>query len=505
MKKLIILILLLILSCTSTFAIQEHFENLDCCNHHHHEKSKIVKNGDYLSIKDCVAIGLERSPIIKEYAYKLELAKANVGITKASYFPELSAGIGMAQKFNSNTENYLKNYREIPTVGVTLQMMIFDFGKTLANIRMEQFLAISAEYEFLDSVCTTVFDIKTHYYKLLEAKAEYEIQQMNYKYQEENIKKIKVLVKEKKKTSADLAYANTELAKIKSIVIEKEIDYKNSIENLNNAMYLENAPSYNIYETQTFDIDSVVDKKFNYLANKKFDKIYKDDTIFQHPKYSYEEAVKIAYENSPDIKALNSTKNAMEQALLYVKRKYYPELNLGAGYDFINSNEEKNNGFTIAANLSASINAMRQKFDIKGSIAQVNLAETQIKTFKSNLYFSVRKSLNVVNKTYNKIPVKKSQLKFAANNLNLISENYYNNKATQIEFETARNLYFNSLTEYVIAEYDYNSALIALERAMHKHIIDYHDDAEHAIEYHNKNVGGALSKMIYCNKNHKGK
>lgn len=188
---------------------------------------------------------------------------------------------------------------------------------------------------------------------------------------------------------------------------------------------------------------------------------------------------------------------------MYVKRNYYPELNLGAEYDFLNSTEAKNNGLTIGANLSTSINAMRQHFDIKGAMAEVDLAETQIKNFKSDLYFSVRKSLNTVNRTNREILVKKSQLKFASNNLKLTSENYYNNKASQLELETARNLYFNSLNEYVIAEYDYNSALIALERAMHKHIIDYHDYAEHAINHHDKNVGGALSKMIYCNKKHK--
>lgn len=503
MKKVLLLLLLFMFSSIKCSAIQEHSEHVDCCGHHHHEQAKIVKTGDYLSIKDCVAIGLERSPIIKEYAYRLELAKANVGKAKSTYFPELSAGVGIAQKYNSNTENYLKNYREIPTVGVTLQMMIFDFGKTLANIRMEQFLAISAEYEFLDSVCTTVFDIKTHYYKLLEAKAEYEIQKMNYKYQEETIKEIKNLVKQNKRTNADLAYADTELLKIKSILLEKENIYKNAVENLNNSMYFENAPEYNIYETQTFDIDSVIDNKFNYLSSKKFDKIYKDDTIFKHPNYGYDEAIKIAYENSPDIKALVSTRDAMKQSLLYVKRNYYPEINLGAGYDFINSNEAKNNGLSLGATLSTSINAMRQKFDVKGAMAEVDLAETQIKTFKSNLYFAVRKSLNVVNRTNAEIPIKKAQLKYASNNLKLTRENYFNNKATQIELETARNLYFDSLKEYVVAEYDYNSALIALERTMHKHIIDYHDDAEHAINHHSKNVGGALGRMIYCNKKHK--
>ena len=150
------------------FAIQE--QKTDCCCHHHDhtQHAKVVKEGDFLSIKDCIAIGLNNSPVIQEYAYKLEIARANVGKAKSVYFPELSAGVGLSQTYNSDHEVYLRNYREVPNLGVSLTMMIFDFGKNLANIRMEKFLEIAADYEFQDSVCSTVFDIKTHYYKVLK-------------------------------------------------------------------------------------------------------------------------------------------------------------------------------------------------------------------------------------------------------------------------------------------------------------------------------------------------
>ena len=506
MKKLLIIFLAIFITTLKALAIQENSEPIkkpDCCAHHHHtQEAKVVKTGDYLSIKDCIAIGLNNSPIIQEYAYKLEIARANVNKAKSVYFPELSAGAGLTQTYNSDHEVYLRNYREIPNVGVSLTMMIFDFGKNLANIRMEKFLEIAADYEFQDSVCNTVFDIKTHYYKLLKAKAMYEAQLMNLKYQEENIKKISDLVKSGKKDKADLAFANTELYKLQAEVLNKEVTYKNAIEDLNNSMYLKNAPSYNIYETQTFEFKPESLDTFKYLAEKSNDKTYKDDTIFAHPKYTYEEAIKIAYEKSPDLKALVAVRDAMDQALLYVKRNYYPEINIGTGYEFLNSNEVTNNSFSIGANISASINAMRQRFDVKGAVSELKLADTQIQTFKSDLYFAVKQRLNTVDTTYKNIPIKKKQLKYASENLKITTDNYYNDKMKQIDLETAREIYFKSLDDYIESEYKYNLALINLEKAMHEHMIDFHDDAEHAVECHSKEVGRALSKMIYCNKKH---
>lgn len=506
MKKVLIIFLALFITTLRAAAIQEHTateKKHDCCMHHHHtQEAKVVKEGDFLSIKDCIAIGLNNSPIIQEYAYKLEIAKANVNKAKSAYFPELSAGVGLSQTYNSDHQVYLRNYREVPNVGVSLTMMIFDFGKNLANIRMEKFFEIAADYEFQDSVCNTVFDIKTHYYKLLKAKAEYEIQKMNLKYQEENIQKISDLVKSGKKDKTDLAFANTELYKIQAEVLNKEVAYKNAIEDLNNSMYLKNAPSYNIYETQTFEFKPENLDTFKYLAEKNIDKTYKDDTIFTQPKYTYNQAIEIAYEKSPDLKALIAVRDAMDQSLLYVKRNYYPEVNIGTGYEFLNSTEVTNNSFSIGANVSASINAMRQKFDVKGAVSELKLADTQIQTFKSDLYFAVKQRLNTVDTTYKNIPVKKKQLKSASENLKLTADNYYNDKMKQIDLETARTLYFNSLEEYIDTEYQYNLALINLEKAMHEHMIDFHDDAEHAIECHSKEVGRALSKMIYCNKKH---
>lgn len=509
LKNILTVAIILSLSCSQAFAHQ-HNEDIELNEHHHHcdceashnHKLIEVKDGSVLSIRDCISVGVKNSPIIKEYAHKLELAKSNVGLAKSAYFPELSAQAGYHQEFNSNQDDFYRNYRTLPTVGVALNKMIWDFGKTSANIRMEEFLKIAAEYEFEDSVCSTVFDIKMKYYDFLRAEAQVNVDKTNIDLQEQFIKKMKSLVSSNKKNKSDLANAETELTSAKMQLISAEDELKNAKENLNNSMYLLNAPSYSIYETQTFKYDNQLQSAFKNVSLKKTH-IIADDTTFQHPHFTYSEAVELAYKNSPDLKVLVATKDAMEQSLLFIKRSYYPELAGGVTYDYLNSNKYSNNGLGVNVNVSSSLNAMRQKYDVKGGMEQLNLAQNEIEKFKENLYFRVRKAVNIVNKTQEEIPLSQQKVKEALKNLELVNLGYESGKNNQLELQNARNLYYLALGDNVKAQYEYNIALINLEMSMHYHMIDYHDDAEHAIEFHEQNVSNTLSELVNCKKKHK--
>ena len=499
MKKIFLLFFTLFFIPLNVLSI----EDCGCEHHHHFEKSIEVKDNSVLNVRDCISIGVKNSPIIEEYAHRLEIAKSNVGIAKSAYFPEFSVGAGYRQEFNSNREEFVRNYREFPTVGVNLNKMIWDFGRTTANVKMEEFLKIAAEYEFQDIVCQTVFNIKLAYYDLLKAKAYYEAHKTYFEIQNNLVKDIQKLVKSGKKNKADLTNAQIVLYTLKANLAKSQNDYQKAKENLNNAIYLKNAPDYSIYSTQTFIYNPAKQKTFSNVYNLKPDKIVKDDTIFQHPNYTYSKAVELAYQNSPDIKALIATRNSFEQALIFIKRSYYPSLNAGIGYDFLNTNHYNNNGLSVAVTIDSTINGMRQKYDLQGAKAQLNLADTEIETFKDNLYFTVRKCINDVNTTYKNLPVYKDKMNISVENFDLTYNNYISDKMNQLELEHSTQEYFNSLIDYINSQFSYNISLIKLEMAMHEHLIDYHDDAEHVADFHQGDENRALSKLIRCNKKHK--
>ena len=124
----------------------------------------VVKDGTDLDIVKCVALAFKNSPKIRRKKYELDVAKSNVGIAKSAFFPVIGAGVGYYHENNYNKDKINHYYRELPNVGVAVNQLVWDFGKSTANIKMEEFYKIGAEYEFMDSLCMTLFEIKEKYY-----------------------------------------------------------------------------------------------------------------------------------------------------------------------------------------------------------------------------------------------------------------------------------------------------------------------------------------------------
>ena len=115
-----------------------------------------IAEGATLSLEDCINIALTRSPNIKQMKYYWQLAKHNVSIAKAQYFPTISAGAGYNQGYNSN-KRLSHSSRTLPSVDARLKELIWNFGKTNANIRMEKFYKIAAEHDFNQEVIETIY------------------------------------------------------------------------------------------------------------------------------------------------------------------------------------------------------------------------------------------------------------------------------------------------------------------------------------------------------------
>ncbi len=479
-KSIWITVLFVVTTLTSVGCVQA-IEDVDETDLFHPVE---ITDGKSISIVDCISAAFKNSPKIRRQKYNLDIAKSNLGIAKAQYFPVIGAGVGFYNENNSDNIYYDSHYRELPAVSLTVNKLVWNFGKTTAYIRMEEFYKIGAEYEFLDSLCSTLFDVKAKYYKLLRAKAILAIAKNNVEINENYVK----LAKNKKKP--DIATAELHLKEANIQLIEAENEYKNAKIDLSNSMYLEAQPDYTIKNTETFNF--IDDYKYGTKT------ITLKDFTPQEFGFPMNKAVQIAYDNSPDLNVLISTRNAMEQSLLYIKRTYLPDLTANAGYGMYNTNQVTDNSFRVGVNLTTAVNPMELRHSIKGAEAQVNLAENEITLFKKDLSFEVKRAFNNVDKTAREIPVSRLEVEQAVNNLNLIDESYKNDTVSYIALQNARKDYISAITSYVDALYNYNIALIQVEMAMHLHIVDIHHKTEHAVQYHSDELIEHLNKVLNC-------
>ena len=470
----VFVLLTLQVGCIKVFAIEDDdlFKPID------------IHDGSVLTILDCVSTAFKNSPKIKRQKYNLDIAKSNLGIAKSQYFPVINIGAGFYNENNSDNNYYNSHYRELPSVGVSVNKLVWNFGKTTAYIKMEEFYKIGAEYEFMDSLCNTLFDVKLKYYALLRAKALQLVAQNNVEINENFLK----LAQTKRRPDIKTAELNLSESEIK--LLEAQNEYKNAKIDLNNSMYLDSQPDYTIKDTHTFSYGN--DYAYNEKSNRS------EAFIPMTFTFPLDKAVEIAYDNSPDLRVLVATKQAMEQNLLYIKRTYLPDLTANAGYGFNNSNQTANNSFKVGVNLSSSVNLMELKHSIKGADAQLSIADNEIELFKKDLYFEVKKALNNVDKYQNQIPTAKMEVEQSLENLHLVEEQYKSNQLNYVALQDARKDYNNALTKYIETMYDYNVSLIQVEMAMHYHIVDIHHKSDHAVHYHSDELIKHLNEVLGC-------
>ncbi len=444
-----------------------------------------IEKDSIVTLNDCIKIALENSPLIKRFKYNYGVSKSNVGLAKSAYFPTLGVSTGYTFNDTSSSSRFSRSMtnRNSYNVEASLNQLIWNFGKTNANIRMQKFNMITALFNFDDSVLDTIYEVKTNYYGVLAAKAAVDINKANVQINERNYQRIKAYFDEGIRSKIDLVNAEVNLSDSKVTLVDAEKAYKNAMVTLNNSMYIAFTPDYEITPTETFNFnESTYSIDLEELDRKNdisspppavadgtlTSTVEKTDILtdykFEEFPYTFEKAVEMAYKNRPDIKAYDATLRAMEENLLYIKREYYPEISASAGYGYRNMNSTSS--FNVGVNLSSSINILGKKHEIDAGKLQVQLAQNEIDMLKQNVYFEVQNAYVNMIELERQIPLLAVKVRQTLENFELADGRYAVGLGDFIELQDAKVQYNNAQHNYVQTVYNYNVARAALEKAM---------------------------------------
>lgn len=449
-----------------------------------------IEKGSTLNLIDCINISLNNSPLVKRTIYNLRTAKNNISIARSAYTPTISAGIGLRQNYNdanghSNNLNYHNNNRTFPNISASINQMLWNFGKTSAAIKIQKYNKIAAEYDFDYSVLTTTFDVKLKYYAVLAAKSVMDIERSNVQITERNYIRTQAYYDEGIRSKIDLVNAEVNLSDAKVALVQAENNYKNALVDLNNAMYVAYTPEYEITNTETFNLPNpYVPVSLTRIANDKDlsevptpvqDAILTsgvekrevlEDYKFQKYPFTFEQSVELAMKNRPDLKALNSTVSAMEQALLYIKRQYFPTLSANVGYGLANTKQYATNSMSLSVDLSTSFNIFQLQKEIDNAKIQVEAAQNEVKLLSENLYFDVQSAYINMIQLEKQIPLLETKVRQTLENLELADGRYEVGLGDYIQLQDARVNYNNAQNTYVQTIYRYNVARATLEQAI---------------------------------------
>lgn len=465
LKKIIVLICLIIIFVPCKVAAIEDIK---------------IEKGAVLTLNDCISIALNNNPAIRNARYNYGLSKSNVGIARSEFFPTL--GVGTGYKFNDTSTNRYTMNTNTYSVEATLNQLLWNFGRTNAHIKMQKFYMIADEYMFYNSVRETTFLVKQRYFEVLAARATMFINKAYVDINERNYLRTKAYFEEGLKSKIDLVNAEVTLSDSKISLVESEKTYKNALVNLNNSMYVSRAPLYSIEGTEGFNVQNNLapvdltqitkpdDKEINKLSvNVKDAKLstavekleYLTNYEVSEFPYTFEDCIKMAYENRADLKAYNSTLDAVKANLLYTKRLYYPALSANAGYGWRDTNSTSS--FNVGVNLSSSLNIMNQKYQVDAAKYQVDIAENSLNQLNQDIYFEVQNAYINMVQLEKQIPLLSVKVRQTLENYELAEGRYYVGLGDYIQLQDAKVNYNNAQVSYIETIYKYNVARANLE------------------------------------------
>ena len=440
-----------------------------------------VEQGSVLTLKDCITIALKNNPNIRNAQYNYGISKANVNLARSEFFPTIGYGTGYS--FNSVNARRTSSDTSTYSVEASLNQLLFNFGRTNANIKMQKFYLIADEYSFENVVRQTTFNVKQRYYEVLAARAANIVNKAYVEINERNYLRTKAYYEEGIKSKIDLVNAEVTWSDSKINLIKSDNAYKTSLVNLNNAMYLKDAPSYSISTkdgyniidkttpvdltqiTKKSDTDSaqipvsnITDAKLMTSVEKL--EILSEYTIDEFP-YTFEECIDMAYKNRADLKAYKSTLDAVKENLIYVKRNYYPSISASTGYGFRDTN--RTNSFNVGVNLSGSLNIMNQKSRVDAAKIQVDIAENTLNQLNQDIYFEVQNAYINMVELEKQIPLTAVKVKQTKENYELAEGRYYVGLGDYIELQDAKVNYNTAQHSYIETIFRYNVARANLE------------------------------------------
>lgn len=450
-----------------------------------------IKGSIVLSLEDCVNYALKNDPNIRLDEDTQKIQKNAIGIAKSNYFPSIFGGTG----YNINNTSYSGDRSDSVNnnyygLNLGVNQLIWDFGKTTANINMNKYNYEAAGYTLTFQKALTIYDVRFAYTAVLAARANEDIYARSVRINELNVERTKAMYDVGLKSKIDVVNADATLTQARIDLLTAQKNYQTKLIALNNSMYYTDAPDYSIKDTETFnfqknysvknEIDVAYDRK-NYDGDNVEAKI-KDGAIltsgiekrdilktykFKPFDLSMSDAIKTAYANRPDLKSLELVQKASEEALKAVKRSCMPVVNASGGYSLTSKSEYNSNAVGIYAGVNLpTINAMSLKYQIDTGKSYLDIASTNVDLLRKNIYFQVQTYYIDMKQLEKTIPLMSKRVEQTLENFELADGRYAVGLGNYLELQQAQTNYNNAQLAFVQSVFDYNQARYYLTRSM---------------------------------------
>jgi outer membrane protein len=414
--------------------------------------------GDVLTLKRAVEIALENQPVIQAQTAQVRAGEAKVGQARAGYLPQVSlagqysrinpvnlatsastslSGAPPGTSIPSGVSGTTGSYEQYIT-SANLSQLIFDFGKTPAQITAQKHGAQAARFNLENTKQETVFTVKQAYYALLGTQAMRRVAVEAVEQFKEHLQHAKALYDVGVKPRFDVTKAEVDLSNAELNLIDAENNVTLARVNLNNAMGQPSAPEYTVEEEPI-------------------------QAPFDLP---LEAALEIASKKRSDLRSMQEQKESSRQSLRATEKGYFPIISGVASYTYVGTTFPLDDGWTAGLSIVFPIfSGFLTKYQAAEARASLDVvAANEVKLWQTirlemeQAYVGLKRAVERTKNT-------EITLRQARENRDLATERYETGVATPVEVTDALVAYTNAQANHVAALYEHKVALARIDKA----------------------------------------
>ena len=406
-------------------------------------ENTVIKAGvekDGFTLENCIEMAVENNPKIKASLSQTRAAEAQIGQTKSTYFPRLSASTGI-RRINNTVDNSIpdNSRNNFNAATISLNQQLYDFGKTKLSTNIKT-LNFDYSNEDLRNVTREVkYNVKTAYYYLLYTLLERDVVQNSVNLYEEQLKRAKAFYAIGTKPKIDITIADVNLSSSKFDLIKAQNDVKVAYAQLNNAIGVPEQTDFLLKDKLTFP-------KYNITFDKLMD---------------------IAYKSRNDLKKAKLSSEISAKKINLAKKDYMPTLYSVNSYNLGGRTYAQDNGWSagIALDLPFTNNYLIRK-NIEEAKANLDVNVYNESNIRNDAYLQVKKAYIDYYQLTTQIPVAEVSLRQARENFYLSKGRYNAGLANPIELKEAEVAYRSARLDYFKTLYDYNKAIATIENVI---------------------------------------
>lgn len=409
------------------------------------DQNKPLHNVNKLDLNQCLDIAIQNNPDVQASAFNTKIFQSKIGQAKSAYFPQINADAGYNRTNPSARNNALDGGNNDFSAGISLNQLIYDFGKTPAYVDINKLNHQATVEDLRNKLREITFQVKEYYYLILLNLESVEVFKESIKLYEQQLKQATGLYKNGFKSKIDVITAEVNLNNAKLDLIRAQNELEKSYESLNNAMGVSNnIPTYSVEGELTYT-DYVIDLN---------------------------EAVDLAYKQRPDLKSINLTKNSAEKSKTYAQKQYFPTVSANTSYGARGS-FPIDQSWSVGGIITIPVfNGLLTHNKVKEAKATVLKKQAETEALKQAIYLEIKKIYLNFKETKEKIPITEQIVKQAEERLTLAQKRYEIGVGDVIELKDAEVQLVNSKLSYLETLYQYNLTIFNLEKSIGKDIPD---------------------------------